>query len=327
MLREWTRFLASFFVVLVSYSPTQGQNQDEHVLIGFYNLENLFDIYDDSLKRDEEFTPNGIRNWSTSKFYHKVNNLGSAILTIGDWSAVDILGVCEVENRHCLNVLTQESPLAKYQYGISHFESPDKRGIDVALLYNKNKIKVVQSRKIAIQFPNEEEKKTRDILHTTIATGRDTIHVFVNHWPSKYGGAQATIKYRNHVSKTLVTELQALREKGDSLFVIMGDLNAEPEEWCVKNLGENGLKSAFEPPKDWGSHKYRSTWSTIDRIFISEQLQKHWKVEKAGIVNKPFLLEKDEKFLGEKPRRSFIGMKYNRGYSDHLPVYLELKKQ
>ncbi len=311
--------------------------------IMFYNAENLFDTFDDPEKRDDEFLPEGKKYWSKSKFYTKINNVAKVITGIGGWSPPEIVGLCEIENRFCVESIVKYSPLKKFNYQIVHKESPDRRGIDVALLYLKNRFTLISKEFIQVDFPNSDSK-TRDILYVKGKTkNEDTLHVFVNHWPSRWGGMMESEERRMFVASLV-------RAKADSIFkadavpkiIIMGDLNDYPENKSMMEVLR--AKTEYDNPnpkelynlawymqnkKGMGSHKYQGEWGVLDQIVLSGGLLKqnnklYTSIDNAKTWNQPFLLEKDVQHVGYKPFRTYIGYKYNGGFSDHLPVYLDL---
>ncbi len=320
--------------------------RENSIRIGFYNMENLYDIENDSLKNDDAFTPDGDNHWNKSRYYRKINNLGKVISTIGGWEAPEILGMCEVENIKVVKDLIYSTPLKKSKYGIVHYDSPDNRGIDVALIYRTQKFKVIDSRPILVTFENEPDSKTRDILYVTgvITASKDTLHLFVNHWPSRYGGYAATIDKRNRAA-------DIVRQKVDSIYranptaniLVMGDLNDYPSDFSLvehlkakpslENTTETDLINLMYPihkAGKIGSHKYQAHWGVLDQIIVSQNLlarKSGLRVSKEGAVvyRADFLLVPDDTYLGIKNNRTFIGSKYNGGYSDHLPVFVDLE--
>ena len=319
-MRAW----ASFFILYISTNgPTIGQEANSY-LFSFYNLENLFDTKDDSLTHDEEFTPEGARFWTESKFQRKISRLSSSILSIGEWQPVDLLGVCEVESAHVLNQLIERGGLSKMDYQVVHFESPDRRGIDVALIFRKERLSFIGAQNKKIQLNGRDDFRTRDILVCQFELDDRELFVLVNHWPSKYGGAMATIPLRNGVAHICAALVDSLKQSNPKASVmLMGDFNAEPQEECMNILeSEAKLKTSFNS-EGQGSNKYQGQWSLIDRIFIDKNFEKDFSLNRSGVHKVEMLLEADEKFLGEKPKRSFQGFKYMDGYSDHLPVFIE----
>lgn len=340
--------LALWFMV----SGGKPQGNDDHrgaatMRVVFYNPENLFDSFRDSLINDEEFTPVGIRAWSYSRFVKKCQTLGKVLVATGGWEAPEIIGLCEVENHFVLRKLLEHSALGRLNYRIVHYDSPDARGIDVAMLYRPEKFTLLHSEPIKVVFPGADARSTRDILYVKgMALDADTLHMFVNHWPSRYGGYMITKPLREFTGALLRTRVDSiLLYDQQANILIMGDLNDPPDEYSVQyslgakldstNLmpGElfNLMSNQFGDPTR-GTHKYRQTWSTIDHHIVSESLLRgkgRLKVHPRGAVifDADFLLEDDPVHTGKRPNRTFIGMQYHGGYSDHLPVNLDILKK
>lgn len=342
--------IISAILVIISFngycqqSSPAFQNNDKKTRIAFYNVENLFDIYDDSLKRDDEFTLDGDRNWNNKRFYKKLNNIYKVIMAIGEWNPPIIVGLAEVENRFVLNKLVYQTPLKTFDYKVIHEESPDWRGIDVAMIYRASEFTPIVYKTIGIRFPFDSASRTRDILYVKgVLVENDTVNIFVNHWPSRYGGYLVTKPKREFVASVL-------RQQIDSLFladtnpniIIMGDFNDEPWDESLKDflnakldttdIQPNdlyNLMSVYQKETDGGTSKYQEDWSTIDQFIVSSNLisgkqQLQVLNGEARIFNPEFLLEDDFKHLGKKPYRTYIGFSYNNGYSDHLPIYIDL---
>ncbi len=320
------------------------ENADYKIM--FYNCENLFDTKNDSVKLDDEFTPSGKKHWTWSRYQHKINNIAKVIIAVGGYNPPDIVGLCEIENRYVLNGLTHYTPLKKVGYKIIHKESPDRRGIDVAMLYVPEHFKPIKVTFYRVDFPFAPNSRTRDVLYVKGIMGNtDTLHIFVNHWPSKWGGQKETEPKRIFVGKLVRSKVDSIfKTNKEANIILIGDLNDSPEDVSVqKGLG---AKHNFKHIKDdeiydlsyylmlkgEGSHKYHGQWDIIDHIIISGTLiNKKNKIYSnytdAHIFKAPFLLEDDEKYTGKKPFRTYIGYKYNGGFSDHLPVYLNLYKK
>ncbi len=309
----------------------------------FYNCENLFDTKDDSLTSDEEFLPDGDRNWSQKRYIEKSNRIAKVITAVGGWKPPELVGLCEIENRSVLNYLTKSTPLYAFNYKIIHKESPDARGIDVALLYQPNQFKPVATKYISINYPFTDHK-TRDILYTKgILSNDDTLHVFVNHWPSRYGGQLESEKNRFFVASVLKSVTDSICQSNpNALIVIVGDFNDEPNnQSLLKILEANPQFDSLKNPqlinlsyrlqfeKNQGTYKYQSHWGILDQLIVSGSLlegreKTFTTMEHAFIYKAPFLMKPDDTYLGEKPFRTFTGFKYNGGYSDHLPVFIDL---
>lgn len=313
----------------------------------FYNAENLFDTFDDSLKIDESFLPTGDHHWTPTKYYKKINNISKVITAIGQWQLPEIIGICEIENRKVIEDLTKKTALKKYKYRIIHKESPDRRGIDVGFLYRPDKFFPITYEAIRVKFPFDANKPTRDILYVK---GRniykDTLHIFINHWPSRWGGQTETDRKRKFAASVL-------RGKIDSIFssekkpniIIMGDLNDYPTNNSVVKVLKAKIdftnNQIFKPDelynlawylqevKGKGSHKHHGEWGVLDQIIVSGSLLNsknkiHTNPDNVHVFEAPFLLEVDNNYTGEKPFRTYIGFKFHDGYSDHLPVYIDL---
>ncbi|MBC8486352.1 MAG: endonuclease [Bacteroidetes bacterium] len=334
----------SVFLFIEVKSQSELSSNKNRFRIVFYNVENLFDIYDDSLKMDEEFTPGGIKGWNNKKFYKKLNNISKIIMSIGEWDPPAVVGLCEVENRFVLNKLIYETPLKNIGYKIVHEESPDKRGIDVAFLYRPDKFEPLWHEAIGVYFPFDTSSKTRDILYVKgVIANTDTIHFFVNHWPSRYGGYLVTKPKREFVAGVLRTKVDSIFQTDiEAKILIMGDFNDDPDDESVLNVlnaksDTAGLQNTdlfnlmFIYEKKWksGTLKYLGKWNVFDQLIISEALfsgVSGLKIsdEGAKIFNPDFLFEEDMKYLGIKPFRTYSGPKYQGGFSDHLPIYLDL---
>ena len=315
--------------------------------IMFYNVENLFHPDNDSLKNDDSFTEEGINHWSNYKYWKKQKKVAQVITSVGGWEAPSIIGLCEVENELTLIHLTRYTSLKNQKYSIVHRESEDWRGIDVALLYRNEKFRLISDTAYDVRFSFDKNSRTRNILHVTgIIMQTDTVHIFVTHWPSKYGGAFVTIPKRKHVASEIRKYSQEiLRKNPNANIIVMGDFNDSPNEESVTkglrakspdNYKEGDLVNLMYPlmNKQIGSHFYAgetgNEWSMLDQIVVSSNLLKtnnsvRVKENKAHIFSANFLLETNKKGI-IVPNRTFIGMKYHGGFSDHLPIYIDVIK-
>ena len=335
-----------FFLLLhaSAYSQEADRKPVENYRIMFYNVENLFDAYDDSLKRDEEFTPGGERHWTNYKFYEKLNKVYKVIMAVGEWQPPAVVGISEIENRFVLEKLIGETPLKNFKYRIVHHESPDRRGIDVAMLYREDYFEPFYNEAIPVVFADDTTYKTRDILYVKGLIGQQQmVHIFINHWPSRYGGYLATVNRRNTAARILKKHTDSiLMLNPQSAIIIMGDFNDGPEDQSFSEVlkaippSDTILPTALynlmlAQQDDWsyGTLKYRDNWDVFDQLVVSGGLlqgQSGIKIhlDKAIIFHDDFLLENDNRYMGMKPRRTFVGFKYNGGFSDHLPVYIDL---
>lgn len=310
----------------------------------FWNVENLFDTQHDTLKNDVEFLPDAPRHWSYRRYKKKLADVARVITAVGGWTSPALVGLCEVENDRVLRDLTRYSPLKEqgYRYVMTH--SADERGIDVALLYQRDRFKLLSANAISPGVPTSHNRPTRDILHVSgqLLSG-DTLDVLVVHLPSRSGGEKQSEPYRLFVA-------QKIKHTADSLInarlhpklILMGDFNDYPDNRSVTEILE-----ALPPPTapssgklyhllarkavspNVGSYKYRGEWGLLDHLIVSGTLLNPQESlftseDKAEVARLPFLLTKDEKYGDVQPFRTYYGMKYQGGYSDHLPVYVDL---
>jgi predicted extracellular nuclease len=310
--------------------------------IAFYNVENLFDIENDSLTRDDEFTPEGMKFWNFTRYKHKQNNLAKTIIALGEYKPIDAIGLSEIENRKVLDYLVNKTPLSAQKLKVIHEESPDPRGIDVAFLFNPKTIQPIYHKTLRISFPNDTSRKTRDILMIkAIVLKTDTVHFFVNHWPSRWGGMMNSEPGRILAAETLRKKVDSLLiANASSKIIIMGDFNDNPENRSIadvlkareKNeINQNGLANLMlNNPNIEGTHSYQGKWGILDMMIVSKgffESNSKLKIvsETAFSFNADFLLESETATIGKKPFRTYAGYKYLGGFADHLPVYLELK--
>jgi endonuclease/exonuclease/phosphatase family metal-dependent hydrolase len=321
--------------------PPQPANM---VRIAFYNVENLFDTEDDSTINDEEFLPEGPNRWTEYRYYEKLDHISKVFLNLGGWEMPALIGLCEVENRRVLQDLVRLTGLHNFDYEIVHENSPDLRGIDVALLYRRDIFRYLRHDIIRIRFPFAPEVRTRDVLLVSGLVAGDTLHVFVNHWPSRSGGQEASEPRRVFVAQQVRLRVDSILGH-DSLanIIIMGDLNDGPEDRSVAEvLRASGEQSGLEEPglldgmyylkfkKGLGTHKYAGEWNALDHLIMSSALLDTSQVlsvrprEDVVIFQGEWLLEDDPQSPGKKPFRTFAGPRYLGGFSDHLPVYVDL---
>lgn len=311
----------------------------------FYNTENFYDTEDDSLKSDEAFTPDGSNHWTKSRYWKKINNLSKVFTAIGGWDFPEVIGMTEIENRSVLEDLTRRSGLSSGKYGIVHYDSPDQRGIDVALIYRKDRFRIIYSEPINVSFVDDPNSKTRDILYVSgvFAFSPDTVHFFVNHWPSRYGGYAATIEKRNRAGDVLRYKVDSLLNRNSNAkIIIMGDFNdypydislikhlkALPDTIGASNSEVINLMYPIYKEGKYGTNKYQDNWGILDQIIVSYAFLKdkdgiHISKNQGNIFRAPFLIIPDESYIGFKPFRTYVGFKYYGGFSDHLPVYVDV---
>lgn len=343
------RYIALVFCLLTFSTLALSQKKDFKIAcVGFYNLENLFDTVNDTLINDEEFLPEGEKAWVTEKYEEKIANMAYVISKLGTDltnQGVSILGVSEIENRKVLQDLVAHPLLAKREYKIVHYDSPDKRGIDVALIYQAAHFKVLESSKHPLKIYADEgyRKYTRDVLHVRGTLDGEPLNILVNHWPSRSGGAVRSAPYRNEGAKLCKSIIDSLENVyPDSKTILMGDLNDDPTSPSVKTylrakrnadeVKKGGLYNPMEVfyEKGIGSNAWRDSWSLFDQLIVSEALldnsQEGYFYYKAEVYNKKFLTQKSGQYKGY-PFRTFSGNSYMGGYSDHYPVFIYLLKE
>lgn len=337
-------FLHLLFLDVSAFSQSElVKHPQDSLRMMFYNVENLFDPFDDSLTRDEEFTEEGAKHWSWYKYQDKLSNIYKTIMAVGNPYPPAIIGLCEIENRFVLNQLVYKTAFSKFDYRIVHEESPDRRGIDVGLLFDPKRAELIYHEAVHVNFPFSPQTKTRDILYVKLKIfNEDTIHIFVNHWPSRWGGQMASAPKRNYVADILKMKIDSIfNEELTPAIFVMGDFNDEPEDESLRvhlqasKIGESSrminLMLSYSEDKSKGTHKYQGQWGILDQFIVSKFLllsnnQLQINLHQYPIFAEPYLLEKDDKFLGLKPNRTFIGYKYHGGFSDHLPIFLDLYK-
>jgi predicted extracellular nuclease len=332
---------------IVVRQPSLDQDVDMYRVM-FYNVENLFDTEDDPLTADEEFTPEGVRYWTEYRYKQKLNNIYKVIIAVGGWELPQIIGFSELENRKVLEDLINNTPLYKTDYKIVHYDSPDRRGIDVGLIYREGQFKPFFHKPIPVKWPVDiGTGTTRDILLVSgITNTDDTLNIFVNHWPSRWGGQLETEDRRMYVAKLLKKQTDSLfRLNPEAKIIIMGDLNDYPTDRSVveslktetqfENIKSDKLYNLsyyLQEVKKQGTYKYEGQWGILDQLIVSGALldtskSMYTTVDDAHVFKADFLLEKDDKYPGEKVFRTYIGYKYNGGYSDHLPTFVDLRKK
>ncbi|MFC2098500.1 endonuclease/exonuclease/phosphatase family protein [Bacteroidota bacterium] len=354
-------------LLLICSIQLSAQEERGDLRFVFYNVENLFDPFDDSLKHDDEFLPGAERHWTWERFLDKEQKVYKVLVSAGGWKPAELIGLCEVENRFVLNWLVRKTPLLKYNYKVIHQDSPDERGIDVAFLYQPSKFRVLDWRSIPVGYfcrespckegfikPAEDGQKassgadpevrsvdfTRDILYIRgTAMERDTIHIVICHWPSRWEGYLESLPNRLEAAQTLKCLVDSIWSMDrHSSIIVAGDLNDELTDPSlstilrVRNSGSNILDTCLydtggesTPP---GTLKYRGRWYEFDHIlvsggFITDSVL-HVREGGKKIHAPDFLFEKDPVSPGKRPYRTFNAYRYSGGFSDHLPVYIDL---
>ncbi len=337
------RCLLSLLFFFICYESLYTFNPDRTFRVMCYNVENYFDCVDDPDTHDEEYLPGGIRGWNYKRYQEKQYNISKVIACVGAWEAPSIVGLCEVESRKSMVDLVLWGPLKNLKYKFVHHESPDFRGIDVALLYQPEDFKLLYDEAIKVSFTDAPHSTTRDILYVMgELPSKDSLHVFVCHFPSRLGGEMESESRRCDASYILRQKIDYLIEKyRHPKIIIMGDFNDYPDNKSLVNVLNAAYPHApFEADKLYnlmypfqrlgvGTHKFQAEWGVLDQMIVSgslldNQAKIYTDTLNMHIFDADFLLEEDEKFLGRKPLRTYLGMKYTGGYSDHLPIYVDL---
>jgi len=323
----------SFFVTSFAEG---GFSKKRNLTVVFYNVENLFDTENTKGGNDAEFTPQGANKWTADRYVKKVNDISTVLSSVNKKELPEIIGLCEIENRKVLDDLVKTKLLKEGNYEIEHFESPDFRGIDCALLYRPDEFKVIKSTKIHVAFADDPKYTTRDILYVKGETrNKEEFHIFVNHWPSRIGGLEQTELKRVAVAQLLKSKIDSvLKINRIANILVMGDMNDEPSNKSisevlaakspeVKNATLVNLMFPVHKNKK-GSYNYRGNWNMLDNIIVSAGLlddNGFQCVEKQGFVFHEKWMEYEDKTNGMTPNRTYGGPNYYGGVSDHFPVF------
>ncbi|KAB1158928.1 endonuclease [Tenacibaculum aiptasiae] len=306
--------------------------------IAFYNVENLFDTVNDPFIADDDYTPLSKRRWNEKKYYQKIKKISSVISQLGNKESAyppALVGLVEVENSRVVKDLIKHKNLSVYNYDFVHYDSPDERGIDVALVYHKDFFEVVSSETHTLHLTDDEGEidYTRDVLAVKGWLNGELVHVLVNHWPSRRDGEEETRPNRIKAAKLVREIMEEIKhDNKDAKFIIMGDFNDDPTSESIKDYLAtddlyNPMKSLFEKGK--GTLTFSGEWHLFDQIIFSRDFFDSEKSShtflKAKILNKDWLRTNRGKYKGS-PFRTYIGPWYKGGFSDHFPVYITLEK-
>lgn len=340
-----------FIALFVNPLSNNAQKEYEVACVGFYNLENLFDTIVDPDKNkilQEDFTPIGSTKWNTEKYIEKLGNMSKVISEMGLESTPDgpaILGVAEIENKNVLEDLVKEKSIAARDYKIVHYESPDRRGIDVGLLYQEKYFKVLSSDSYRLTIEGKPNYASRDQLLVSGDLLGERMHFIVCHWPSRRGGEKKSGPYRAAAAKLTMHIMDSIRkEEPNAKIIMMGDLNDDPTSKSIKNVMKPKAKTSdvidgdlYNPmtklyKKGIGTLGYKEAWNLFDQvIFTSELVDIKKEYDTFGyynvtIFNKPYLISTDGRFKNY-PFRTYSYGEYIGGYSDHFPVYITLLRE
>ena len=307
------RIIYIFFLSLIFSLPILAEKSSLRIVS--YNVENLFDTKHDTLKNDSSFLPEGMHHWTYRRYQTKIDRIAQVLVNIGGWESVPLVGLCEVENARCLRNLCYK--LRRFHYKYVHYDSPDERGVDVALLYDSTRLSILHSRALSLAL---EGDYTRDILYVSaLYEQRDTVHVMMCHLPSQLGGASNTDWKRQRAKSLIQSQIDSIfLFQPSANIVVMGDMNTSAQDDLT------GMVNLMIPIQKMGkgTHKYQGIWTCLDQFYVSKSMLSKSEV---SIFSPPWLLEEDAKYLDYKPRRTYNGYRYNDGYSDHLPIVLHLR--
>ncbi len=331
--------LISLLLLILLFPAVFGQGKEEKFTVVFYNTENLFDTIDAPSVNDEEFTPGSEKKWNTEKYLKKLKDISKVLSDAGGEDLPDVIGLAEVENETVLKDLVNTPLLAPGKYRIVHEDSPDERGIDVALLYRPGRFVYISHEKIPVEFPFDSLLTTRDILYVKgkAPDGRD-LHFFVNHWSSRYGGTESSEPKRMYCAVAVRRRIDLLMTReSNARIVVMGDFNDEPTNRSIMDILHAGDKRKNIYPGDLyglfyerhnsenlGSYNYKGEWNMFDQIMVSynlidrdDGLTCHFG--SGEVFREPFMIFKNKEGV-EVPNRSYGGPNYYGGVSDHFPV-------
>jgi len=344
------KFLFGSLIIFI-FSFGQEKHNYKVAVVAFYNCENFYDTIHNALVKDDEFTPTGEKNYTGKVYMDKVSKIATVLSTIGtddNLKTIDgpaIIGLAEIENDTVLNDLVHNSKLQKRNYQVVHYDSKDERGVDVALLYNPRYFIVEDSKPLFVTLPghSKEAHYTRDILWVKGKLDGETVHIYVNHWPSRLGGEEASAPARAAAALVCKHHIDSIAlADGEQKVIIMGDLNDDPVSPSVtKVLQAKGDKKDIKPgciynpwidlyKKGFGTLAYQDAWGLFDQIMVTypwmSKDQDGFFFQQAMIFNREFLRENIGKYKGY-PMRTYDGNVYRGGYSDHFPTYIVLLKK
>lgn len=347
-LKYYPAFVMLFFAYTFSNGQQVSPTKDKGNLftVVSYNVENLFDTINDPLTLDDEFTPSGSKSWTFDRYKKKLVDLAKVISSINKSELPEIIGLCEVENEKVLSDLAGTGKLKRGNYGIIHHDSPDKRGIDVALLYRGDAFTPLEIKNLPIHF-RRDTTQVRDILLVKGRTDNSEVFYFLlNHWKSRSGGRSQTEQKRMYSAVVLRKAIDSiLNFEPNAKIISMGDFNDEPTNTSIyyilragnkrKNLEQRDLYNLMYDQHnlgDVGTYHFQGNWNMLDQIIVSPMLLKdhkgyHTTYDGGKIFKKEWMLYDNPKAGAQVPNKTYGGDTYFGGISDHLPVYLILNRK
>jgi endonuclease/exonuclease/phosphatase family metal-dependent hydrolase len=340
-------FTSLLALIMAGHQLISPKEETSVATMAFYNVENLFDTVDDTLTRDDDYTPQGKLRYTEEDYNRKLKNIARVLAGIGrpgDPDGPELIGLAEVENRQVLDDLCKEAAIEKMDLQVIHEDSEDHRGIDVALIYKDADFLPLSYTYHPVRLWDHKGRsiKTRDVLHVHGILFGEEVHLIVNHWPSRRGGAVNSSPRREkaaYVNRQIIEGI--IRENEKARIVVMGDFNDDPTDKSIyqvlkgneqENSWESGLVNPMETmyARGWNSMVYRDRLHLFDQILLSRSLLKStdsdWTFHRIGIFKPAFLTSSKGRYQGY-PRRSFSNGKFNGGFSDHFPVYLQLRRK
>jgi predicted extracellular nuclease len=326
--------LRKAIIILIVLIAGMLKSSGQEFSVMFYNVENLFDTIDDTTKNDDEFLPAGSRHWTAYRYSKKIIAIARVIAASGGWELPALVGLCEVENEDVVKDLAYRSILPGETYGVIHRESPDLRGIDLALLYRRDMVSIADCRSWIPETANGDTFNSRNILYVKVLMGDDTLHMMICHWPSRRGGVLAAEDVR-------VRMASLVKSKADSIYavsgssasvIVMGDFNAVPGDKVMTMITASGNlinTSGSLAGQGKGSYRYQGQWEMIDQILVSYSMTGiggsfYTDTLSFRVFDAPFLLVNDNGYPGRKPFPTYGGYRWAGGFSDHLPVMITL---
>lgn len=340
-MRKLTAYIGVIAIALLTgISGTPAKQQE--LLICFYNVENLFDTLDNPHANDNDFLPDGKKEWNSERYWEKIDRIGQVLMATGNGTYPNLIGLCEIENHDVLLDLTTGNRMKNGNYAIIHHESPDHRGIDVALLYQPTAFEPLHQQWYELLQEDQDKSSTREILYAKgLVYKKDTLHVLVNHWPSRVGGEEETAPKRWQASQLLFSVIDSIiRINPNAKVVVLGDFNdthnnesvdrfltpkdGKDQLWLLNHAFANNLDNLLFP----GTYNYKDNWDLLDHIMISKGITDskagiNGKKMEAGIFVEDWMLYTSDNGK-QYPNRSYGGSYYYGGYSDHLPVWVKL---
>ncbi len=329
---KYMYFKITFLYFILTFFTACTQPSADTYRFMYYNVENLFDTVDDLQKNDNEFLPTGAKKWNYYRYNQKLLNIAKVIIALGEENLPVVVGLGEIENKKVLTDLIENTPLIRTDYDFIHYESPNERGIDVALLYRKDIFKILSHKNYPIYFDQNPNIKTRDILYVRGEIDEDTVSIFVNHWPSRRGGVVASESKRLTAANKLKLLIDDYHQRyPNDLQIVMGDFNDDPINRSVSMLSQQNKKVAVLNPfqdiykSGKGTLKYKGRWNLFDQIIITGNTT-YLSYKYADIFDPDWLYKHKNNSLSGMPYRTYQGPIYIGGFSDHFPVFVELAR-